>query len=80
MFEDLEKTFSKRVEDRVLNTGEGYRPISEHCGPTSSSTQWRKYNYSTPPKNPKFASKECHKQVTSAQFPQRHSWVLDFTG
>ena len=24
MFEDLEKTFSKRVEDRVLNTGEGY--------------------------------------------------------
>ena len=24
MFEDLEKTFSKPVEDRVLNTGEGY--------------------------------------------------------
>ncbi len=24
MFEDLEKTFSKKVEDRVLKTGDGY--------------------------------------------------------
>ena len=24
MFEDLEKTFSKKVEDRVLKTGNGY--------------------------------------------------------
>ena len=24
MFEDLEKTFSKKVEERVLKTGDGY--------------------------------------------------------
>ena len=30
MFEDLEKTFSKKVEDRVANTGETYMEAINH--------------------------------------------------
>ena len=30
MFKDLEKTFSKKVEDRVANTGETYMDAIDH--------------------------------------------------